>query len=203
LKRILILSYFFPPCNLTASQRAYSWARYLNEFGYYPVVITRRWDREIIQLNDLSFSTKKTVKHEIHAGYEVYYVPYEPNLRDKIYARFGEQKFSNTRKLLSFFEVILQDVFISFIPFRNLYFFAKKYLKKNPDFKGIVISGNPFVLFRFGYLLNKKFKIPWIADYRDAWSTSEINTIIRGKLFGFINQSETPLKRNGPAPLLR
>ena len=35
MKKILIISYFFPPCNLTASQRVSSWAKYLNKSGYY------------------------------------------------------------------------------------------------------------------------------------------------------------------------
>ena len=52
--------------------------------------------------------------------------------------------------------------------------FSKKILQKE-KFEHLIISGNPFNLFKFGFLLHKKFKIPWTADYRDAWSTSEIN----------------------------
>ena len=50
--RAVVLSYFFPPCNLTASQRAYGWAKYLNRNGYYPIIITRSWDVAILKPED-------------------------------------------------------------------------------------------------------------------------------------------------------
>jgi hypothetical protein len=34
LKKVIVLSYWFPPCELTASQRAYSWALNFKKFGY-------------------------------------------------------------------------------------------------------------------------------------------------------------------------
>jgi hypothetical protein len=45
---------------------------------------------------------------------------------------------------------------------------AVKYLAKN-DVDVVITSGEPFILFRYGYLLKKKYKIKWIADYRDGW----------------------------------
>ena len=45
-KKVLILSYFFPPCNLPASQRSYGWATQLHEYGYHPIIITRNWSLE-------------------------------------------------------------------------------------------------------------------------------------------------------------
>jgi glycosyltransferase involved in cell wall biosynthesis len=46
-------------------------------------------------------------------------------------------------------------------------------IKRNkPDV--ILITANPFNQFLFGYLLKKQFNIPWIADYRDDWTTSEL-----------------------------
>jgi glycosyltransferase involved in cell wall biosynthesis len=47
-------------------------------------------------------------------------------------------------------------------------------LSANKDIGTVVISGEPFQLFKIGYLAKKKNKIDWIADYRDDWSTSEV-----------------------------
>lgn len=47
MKKVLIISYFFPPCNLTASQRSMGWARYLREQGWDPIVVTRNWEQHI------------------------------------------------------------------------------------------------------------------------------------------------------------
>jgi glycosyltransferase involved in cell wall biosynthesis len=190
LKKVLILSYFFPPCNLTASQRVQSWANYLHTFGYKPIIITRRWDEKIAHLSDVSKTTPPEVKHEIHENYEVFYLPYKSNLRDKIYVRFKETRFNNLRKTLTFFELVLQPFFNFVIPYRNIEKFALQYVRQNPDIKTMVVSGNPFNLYKFGYQLNKETGIKWIADYRDAWTTSTINFINKRLLHKFINKLE-------------
>lgn len=174
MKRILVLSYFFPPCSLTASERVGSWAKYLNKFGYYPVIITRKWEQKLKTLKDVSIPTSGGVVHEKHDGYEVYYMPYKGNLRDRIYQKYGDRKFGLIRQGLTFMELFFQYVLNSFIPYSNLYQQAKKVCKQE-SFDVMIASGNPFNMFKFAYQINRKFKIKWVADYRDAWSTSEIN----------------------------
>lgn len=189
-RRILILSYFFPPCNLTAAQRAYSWARYLKPLGYFPVIITRRWDVEVEKLQSLSEATRPELLHEVHAEYEVFFLPYKPNLRDRLYAKYGDKKYKLLRKFLSLWEILAQNLTNRFIPFRNMYQFSKMYLHQHTDIAAILITGNPFILFKFGYLLHQKFRIPWIADYRDEWTTSHINRINRSAISELINRWE-------------
>jgi len=191
MKKVLILSYFFPPCNLTASHRAQSWANYLSQFGYKPIIITRRWDEKISHLSDVSKPTPKEVKHQVYENYEVHYVPYQSNLRDKIYVKHKESRFNAFRKLLTFFELLLQPFFNFVIPYNNIYSFAADYLKKNSDVKKMVVTGNPFNLFKFAFQLHKATGIKWIADYRDAWTTSTINMINKGALHKFLNRLET------------
>ena len=49
-------------------------------------------------------------------------------------------------------------------------FEADNYLNQHKiDF--ILSTGDPWINFRYGYLLSKKYKIPWAADYRDGWYT--------------------------------
>ncbi len=188
MQKILCIAYFFPPCNLTASQRSYSWANYLKEYGYYPVIITRRWDHKINRLSDVSKATPNKVLHEKEKGHEVYYLPYQPNLKDKIYAQYDDKKHVGLRKILTFIELLLQNFTNTVIQYKNIYQFSRKYLKENPDVKLMVVTGNPFNLFKFGYLLHKEFGVKWIADYRDAWTTSEINMIGKGFLFRMIER---------------
>ncbi len=176
LKKILIISYYFPPCSLTAAERVYSWAKYLNKFGYYPVIVTRKWEQPLKTLKDISIPTSKGIIHKKEEGYEVFYMPYTGNLRDKIYKRYGENKLSLIRRSLTFLELFFQYFITKAIPFSNLYSKAEQLTKQN-KFEALIISGNPFIQFKFGYLLNKKFNIRWIADYRDAWSTTEIYDI--------------------------
>lgn len=174
LKKILIISYFFPPCNLTASQRALGWAKYLHKFGYKPIIVTRNWDLPIITTQDISQPSGKEIIHKQNEDYEVYYIPYIGNKRDRIYAKYGDSKKVYYRRILTFLEKILQNFSIRYIAYKNMFDFTKQYLHKNPDIKLIVITANPFSIFSFGYLLHKKFGINWIADYRDDWSTDDL-----------------------------
>lgn len=187
MQKILILSYFFPPCNLTPSQRVFSWAKFLNNYGYYPVFITRRWDYKIFSPKDISIQTPDEIIHETYPEYEVFYLPYSPSIKDRIFAKYGEHKFKYFRRFLSFSELILQDVCLRVIPYRNIYYFALDYLKKNKDVKKAVVTGNPYTLFSFAYRLHKKTGLKWIADYRDQWTTCKMRYLTRSPLFQIVN----------------
>lgn len=173
LKKILVLAYFFPPSNFAGSYRVYSWAKYFHGYGYYPIIVTRKWEEDIATFRDMSRSTTSEIVHEKNDDYEVFYLPYKGNLRDRIYMKYGESRLVWLRKLLSFFEIFLQNYIISVIPFRNLYDFLRVYLKENVDISFLITSGKPYILFKFCYMLNKEFGINWIADYRDEWSTHQ------------------------------
>jgi len=175
LKKVVIITYFFPPCNLTASQRSLGWAKHLHEFGYYPIIITRNWDHPIKGPDDMHVDSGSKLVIQKEVGYEVHYLPFKGNLRDRLYAKYGKSKYNLIRKVLSFIELIGVHFFTAMIPFSNIYRYTREYLKMNNEIKHLIISGNPFELFRFGYLLNKQFKIAWIADYRDDWTSSEVN----------------------------
>lgn len=174
MKKVLIISYFFPPCSLTASERVYSWAKWLNKFGLHPVIITRKWEERLKTLKDVSIPTSDGIEYVKEDGYEVYYLPYHGNLRDRLYSKYGAGKFKLIRQSLTFFELFFQYFFTKAIPYHNIYRFAEDLVKKE-KFDLLLISGNPFNLFKFGYKLHKKYNLKWLADYRDAWSTSEIN----------------------------
>jgi peptidoglycan/xylan/chitin deacetylase (PgdA/CDA1 family)/glycosyltransferase involved in cell wall biosynthesis len=172
MKKILIISYFFPPSTFTGSFRIYSWAKYLNQFGYYPVIVTRKWDIPISDYKDMSVSSSDNIIHERSDNFEVYYLPYIGNLRDKLYEKYGDTKFVLPRRILTFIEVLLQNFTTRFLPFNNLYTFSEQLIRKDHEILGLITSGKPYVLFHFCYILARKYHIPWIADYRDDWNTS-------------------------------
>ncbi|MEI6764180.1 MAG: hypothetical protein WCM76_00980 [Bacteroidota bacterium] len=173
--KILIMTYFFPPGNFAGSYRIASWAKYLHRFGFYPVIVTRKWENESSSFREMAKPTSKGIVHEKYDTHEVYYLPYRGNLRDSLYVKFGESKFNVLRKTLSLIELIFQNVTNTVIPFRNFYSFSKKLINNDPDIRLMLASGKPYILFKFCYLLNKRFHIPWVADYRDEWTTSQWN----------------------------
>ncbi len=174
LNNILILSYFYSPCTLTAAQRPASWVKHLYQFGYKPIVVTRNWDLPIEVPEDQLKNSGNEIIEDICEYYEIYYLPYKASLRDILF----NSSFSFNKKIskfLTFVNLIGENYSNRFVPFSNLYDFAVDLILKK-DIKAIIVTANPFIQFKFGYLLNKKFNIPWIADYRDDWTTSEINT---------------------------
>jgi glycosyltransferase involved in cell wall biosynthesis len=193
-KKVLIITYFFPPCNLTAGQRSLGWAQYLKDFGYEPIIVTRNWDQVINGPEDMHHTSGIELQTEKNDAYTAYYLPFKGNLRDRLYSRYGKSKFSLVRKALSLFELIGHHFITSLIPFANLYRFADQYLTKNKDVAAVIVSGNPFELFRFGFLLHRKHKLPWIADYRDDWNTSNVNDS-RGPLDSLLRMLEKRSER--------
>lgn len=176
MQNVLIISYYFPPCNLTAAQRIGSWEKYLPENGFYPIVVTRNWTGE--ELNEVQRLKKSgtDIRHIQKDNSEIFYMPYRASFRDRCFEKGQANRFyRNLSKVLTAVYLIGQNFSIRFIPFNNLYFQARKILKNNPEIKHLIISGNPFEQFYFGYLLKKEFpQIKWIADYRDDWTTSEV-----------------------------
>lgn len=170
MKKVLIISYFFPPANFAGSYRIVSWAKYLRDFGIYPVIVTRCWNDNQSELTDEVVNN--SFSHEKYDTYEVYRIPYKRNLRDRIHSNNSGGINKIFSKFLTFFELVFQNYTNSAIPYSNLHDFSEKLIEK-AKFDCLIVSGRPFQLFRFGWLLHKKTGIKWIADYRDEWSTCQ------------------------------
>ncbi len=192
MKKILLITYFFPPSNFAGSYRLASFAKYFHKYGYYPVVVTRQAPENAGSFREMAQNCGRDVIFEKHEGYEVHFLPYKANLRDKILAKYGDKKYVYIRRILSFFEMLLQAVTPYAIPYANLYRFSKNYLKSHNDIHLIITSGKPFQLFLFAHLLSKKFKIPWVADYRDEWNSwvlyNNIKISLREKILFLIER---------------
>lgn len=170
LKKVLILAYDFPPYVSVGALRPYSWYKYFHEFGLYPIVVTRQWGNKYG--NQLDYvapgESDETIIEETEQGV-IIRTPYKPNLSNRLLLKYGRSRFALIRKMITVFYEIAQWYF--FVgPKVGLYYGALHYLKKN-KVDAIIATGEPFVLFRYANLLSRKYKIPWVADYRDEWLT--------------------------------
>ena len=172
MREVLIISYFYPPCTLTAAQRPAGWVKYLPQFGYKPIVITRNWDVTLSKPEDQLKDAGSQLCIEKSETHEVHYLPYNASLRDRLF-NCKNLLFKKCSKIFTFMNSIGENFSNQFIPFGDFYDYAENLIQKH-TFTSIIITGNPFIQFRFGYLLSNKYHIPWIADYRDDWTTSEI-----------------------------
>jgi hypothetical protein len=169
MKKVLIVSYFSPPSNFAGSYRVRGWLDHFHKFGYHPVLITRHWKGSETEFTAISEETD--ILLEENNTSTIIRLPYRGSLRDRIVARAGA-KAAWLGKVFSLFQVVGQNFFLFCIPYRNLYYQARKYLRDNPDVEFVLTTGRPFVQFRFAHLLKKEFpNIRWIADYRDPWNS--------------------------------
>ncbi|GGZ37889.1 hypothetical protein GCM10007049_33930 [Echinicola pacifica] len=187
MKKVLILSYYFTPCTLTPSQRITYWGKNLSRLGYFPTIITREWNEDVKSHFDTKRPLGKQVRYEKHEEFEVYYLPFHPGILDKSYLKWGESSLRILFYLIKFLDVILVNFTLKFTSFKGFLPFISKLVKAN-KFQFLLISGEPFYLFKIGYIIKKKMGLRWIADYRDDWTTNELqriksNGIIREILF--------------------
>jgi glycosyltransferase involved in cell wall biosynthesis len=169
MKKVLILTYDFPPYVSVGGLRPYMWYKYMHEFDVYPIVITRQWsNRYGNHLDYIAASETNEIISEVTPQGIIIKTPYRPNLANKIMLKYGDSKYRLVRRFISAYYELTQFVF--FIgPKVSLYFAAKEYLKKN-QVDLIIATGDPFILFKYASKLSKAFNTPWIADYRDPWS---------------------------------
>jgi glycosyltransferase involved in cell wall biosynthesis len=169
LKKILIISYFYPPSNFVGGDRVAAWAKYLYQYGYYPTIVTRNWNEGQKELTDSIQNNQ--LKHEVFDTHEIYRIPYHRSLRDKLNDYPNNKFLTVIRKFLSYTELILNNFFLKALPYNNLYDFSKELILTRKDYELLIVSGRPFQLFHIAHQLNKTTGIKWVADYRDEWNT--------------------------------
>ena len=195
MKKIIIISYFFPPSNFVGGERAYGWSKHFHKYGYFPIIITRKWNENQIEITDKIKNNKLEI--EKNEFYEIHRLKYKRTLRDY----FSNYEFLKLfQKSLTFIELFLSNFFLKSLPFYNFYKYSLRLIKNQNDIYAVIISGSPFQSFHIGYKLKKKFsKILWVPDYRDEWttrSTSKPNSFSEKIIFYFNNKSENKWTSN-------
>lgn len=174
MKKVLILANDFPPLNTPGALRAFSFFKYLARYGYSPIVVTRHWSADQATTESKHLPSKERfVELETHEFGLIYRVPFRGDLRDRVIGIFGLGGLVTIRKLLT--------VLISFSKYHsfladNLSGIYRQALEvcKNTKIDFLVATGEPFVLFRHAALISNELGVPWVADYRDGWSTHHL-----------------------------
>lgn len=174
MKKVLIITYYWPPSGGAGVQRWLYFAKYLREFGWEPIIFTP--ENPSYPSEDLSF-----VK-EVPEGIQILKYPiWEPY---SFYKKFlGMKKGANvqhaflqetkTKKWKNTLSIWIRSNF--FIPDARKFWIkpASKYLVKNikdinPNI--IISTGPPHSCHMIGLKIHEKTGIPWIADFRDPWT---------------------------------
>jgi glycosyltransferase involved in cell wall biosynthesis len=181
MKKVLIISYFYPPSAFVGGDRPQSWVKQLKNNGWYPILVTRQWNDNQKDLVDKVENNELEI--EKNEFYEIHKLPYFQTYRDKWAGRKGGKLI---QKILTFVEIIMSNFSMRFIPYSNFYKYSEKLISNDKDISVVIASARPFQSFFIGYKLKKKFKnVIWLPDYRDEWTTRTTN-VPNGLLEKFI-----------------
>jgi glycosyltransferase involved in cell wall biosynthesis len=173
-KKVLIVTYYWPPAGGSAVFRWLKFAKYLREFGWEPIIYTAQNGEysEIDLTNDKDIPTGLTVlKQPIWEPYMFYKKFIGQKKTEKVNVGFLTER--KKPKLAEKIAVWIRGNF--FIPDARRFWikpsvkFLSGYLKNNPV-DAVISSGPPHSMHLIALQLKKKFNIPWVADFRDPWT---------------------------------
>jgi len=172
MKKILIITYYWPPKGGVGVQRWLKLTKYLHKYNYKPIIYTA--ENGITPLEDNSLANTIPTDLEI--------------LKKKIFEPQKLLTFFNKKKpksdlLIKQKNSVLNKILIwfranFFIPDSRCFWikpsikFLSHYLKKNPV-DVIISTGPPHSMHMIALSLKSRFNIKWIADFRDPWTDIE------------------------------
>ncbi len=173
MKKVLIITYYWPPAGGPGVQRWLKFVKYLRDFDIEPVVyIPENPDYPIID---------ESLLEEIPKGITILKKRiFEPYFLAKIFSKKETSTISSGIIKEAKSQNFLQKLFLYirgnfFIPDARKFWikpsvnFLSEYLSEN-KIDTIISTGPPHSLHLIGLGLKKKLEIKWIADFRDPWT---------------------------------
>ncbi|MDQ3019947.1 MAG: glycosyltransferase [Bacteroidota bacterium] len=182
MKKILVITYYWPPSGGSGVQRWMYFCQYLPEFGIEPYIITVDEKKASYKFIDKTFESKvKNLKVYRTNTFELL----------KFYSKIiggGEQKniplgFSGEEKPNTFQKIsryirgnfFIPDARIGWNKFALAE--AKKIITEN-GIDTVITTGPPHSTHLMGLNLKKLLNIKWIADFRDPWTEIYYNKLL-------------------------
>jgi glycosyltransferase involved in cell wall biosynthesis len=160
-RKVLMIAYYFPPMGLSGVQRTVKFAKYLSKYGWKPTVLTIEpagyyaFDDTLLkEVEDAGVKIIRTRSYDVNSFFKKKGIVKMPSER--------------MRKVLQFFGdlLFLPDTKIGW---KSHAVKAASELLKQERFDLIFATAPPQTDFLVGVALKKKFDIPLVVDYRDAW----------------------------------
>ncbi|MBN1149795.1 glycosyltransferase family 4 protein [candidate division WOR-3 bacterium] len=163
-KKLLFISYFFPPMGLSGVQRQTKFMKYLNYFGWEATVLTSkpRW----------YYAFDQSLLKEVENSVEIHRVPsldhFHFSMTENLFLKRKENSLSKFGKSRTF---ALPDPEIGWVPLCADY--ALK-LCLRTKFDAIMCSVPPFSSSIAGFIVSKRRGIPLVIDFRDPWIDEDL-----------------------------
>ena len=171
-KKVLIITYYWPPSGGSGVQRWLKFVKYLREFGIEPIVLTI--DPHFATFPNYDYSLLKEIPegieiHTTHASspFELYK---KVRKKDAPQAGFSGEKTSGlVDKAMRFIRgnFFIPDARIGWNKFAIEK--AKEIIQQN-NIDSIITSSPPHSTQLIGLELKRMFNLNWLADMRDPWT---------------------------------
>lgn len=169
-KKAFLIAPYFVPRRRVGALRPFKFSIHLNKFGWQPHILSIKSE------NDKMTGTEKELLREV----SIFQIKPPFDRTGKPKSQDSSSKTSNQSNSVS-----ISDKLSAFID-RNfpidtwlpLFWLNYSEIKKrieqiNPDI--LFSTGDPWSAHWVGYKLSKKYNIPWVADFRDPWTLTDVN----------------------------
>ncbi len=174
MRKVLIISYYWPPSGGAGVQRWLKFVKYMRDFGWEPIVYTPE-NPEYPETDKSLFKDipegMSLIKTPIWEPYNAYKKLLGQKKEEKINAAFLSEKKKN--RTLENISVWIRGNF--FIPDARKFWikpsvaFLKNYLRNHPV-DMVISTGPPHSMHLIAMPLAAHFRITWLADFRDPWT---------------------------------
>lgn len=174
MKKVLLITYYWPPSGGAGVQRVLKTVKYLRDFGWEPIVFTA--DNAAYPILDESLlqdvpDGQEVIRCPIWEPYELYKRFTGQRGKERVYSGFlSETQQPSLTKRLS---IWIRGNF--FIPDARAFWirpsvrYLKAYLRDHPV-DAILSSGPPHTVHMIARGVKAATGLPWIADFRDPWT---------------------------------
>jgi len=177
-KKVLILTYYWPPAGGPGVQRFLKFCKYFNDFSWQPVIISPK-NGSYPYLDE---SLEKEIPDYIEVVRTKTFEPFA--LYNRLRGKKGKEVsvamtgFKNSRspiqKLAKYIRgnYFIPDARKGWVPYAVK---AAGNIIKHNQIDAIITTGPPQSTHLAGLRLKEKFDLPWIADFRDPWTSVYYN----------------------------
>ena len=173
MKKVLIITYYWPPAGGPGVQRWLKFVKYLPEFGIEPIVYCPENPNYPIMdtsmVSEVS-STLEVIQAPINEPYKLAQLLSRSKTSDLSKGIItGQKKQTITEKLLLFVRgnFFIPDARVSWV--KPSFSFLSDYIKIH-KVDTIITTGPPHSLHLIGLKLKQSHSLKWITDFRDPWT---------------------------------
>lgn len=184
MKRVLIITYYWPPSGGSGVQRWLKMSKYLPEYGWKPVVYTAEGAEYPVEDPSLEKDVSpeaEVIRQPITEPYSFYKKFLGMKKEQKVKAGFIDDT-GHKQGWKERLSIWIRGNF--FIPDARCWWvkpsvrFLKSYLKDHPV-DAVISTGPPHSMHLIAMQLKEALGLPWIADFRDPWTEIDYHSKLR------------------------